>query len=85
MAISRIFLIGMPSILFSLLFFVSWSQAHQSFHSEDIISLQHHTIQRNLLQDLNDDETVEDDDEEDETEDEVEKAPVIGEKYAFKK
>ena len=85
MAISRIFLIGMPSILFSLLFFVSWSQAHQSFHSEDIISLQHHTIQRNLLQDLNDDETVEDDDEEDETEDEVEKAPVIGEKCAFKK
>ena len=85
MAISRIFLTGMSSILFSLLFFVSWSQAHQSFHSEDIISLQHHTIQRNLLQDLNDDETVEDDDEEDENEDEVEKAPVIGEKFAFKK
>ena len=55
MAISRVLLIGGS---FSLLFFVSWSQAHQSFHSEDIIGLQHHTIQRNLLQDLNDDETV---------------------------
>ena len=61
MEISRIFLIGGTSsiLLFSLLFSISSSEAHQSFHSEDIISLQPHTIQRSLLQaDLNDDETI---------------------------
>jgi len=79
MEISRIFLIGGTSsiLLFSLLFSISSSEAHQSFHSEDIISLQPHTIQRSLLQaDLNNDETIGDD--EDETEDEVEEEePVI--------